>query len=77
LRDELLKDDDRDAACARHGEAHNRYYGKLREVESRFGHLLWDQGEAADARRLEVIPHLEKAGAPDVVGLGPESPTQL
>ena len=77
LRDELLKDDDWDAACARYAEVHNHYYGKLREVESWFGHLLWDQGEAADARRLEVFPHLEKAGAPDIVGLGPESPTHL
>ena len=77
LRDELLKDDDWDAACARYAKAHNHYYGKLREVESWFGHLLWDQGEAADARRLEVFPHLEKAGAPDIVGLGPESPTRL
>jgi 2-polyprenyl-6-methoxyphenol hydroxylase-like FAD-dependent oxidoreductase len=77
LRDELLKDDDWDAACTRYAEAHNRYYGNLRKVESWFGHLLWDRGEAADARRLEVLPHLEKAGAPDIVGLGPESPTQL
>jgi 2-polyprenyl-6-methoxyphenol hydroxylase-like FAD-dependent oxidoreductase len=77
LRDELLESDDWDAACLRYAEAHNRYYGQLREVESWFGHLLWDQGDAADARRLAVFPKLEQPGAPDIVGLGPESPTTL
>jgi 2-polyprenyl-6-methoxyphenol hydroxylase-like FAD-dependent oxidoreductase len=77
LRDELLTDDDWDAACTRYAEAHDGYYGQLREVESWFRHLLWDQGKAADDRRLEVFPNLEKAGAPDIVGLGPESPTHL
>jgi 2-polyprenyl-6-methoxyphenol hydroxylase-like FAD-dependent oxidoreductase len=77
LRDELLADDDWDVACTRYAAAHDSYYGQLREVESWFGHLLWDQGAEADARRLEVFPNLEKDGAPDIVGLGPESPTHL
>jgi 2-polyprenyl-6-methoxyphenol hydroxylase-like FAD-dependent oxidoreductase len=74
LRDELLKDDDWDTACLRYAEAHNRYYEQLREVEAWFGHLLWDQGEAANARRLSELPRLAEPGAPDIVGLGPESP---
>jgi 2-polyprenyl-6-methoxyphenol hydroxylase-like FAD-dependent oxidoreductase len=75
LRDELVANSDWDAAVHSYAEEHDRYYQALHAVESWFTDLLWDQGPKADARRLQIVPKLEKRGAPDIVGLGPESPT--
>jgi 2-polyprenyl-6-methoxyphenol hydroxylase-like FAD-dependent oxidoreductase len=75
LRDELLASSDWDAAIHRYAEEHDRYYQSLHAVETWFADLLWDQGPEADARRMRLIPTLENPGAPDIIGLGPDSPT--
>jgi len=78
LRDELLATPgDWNGAIHRYADKHDRYYKALHTVEKWFTDLMWDQGEAADARRTRVIPMLEQPGAPDFIGLGPESPLEL
>lgn len=77
LRDALLASSDWDAAIERYAEEHDRYYQALHAVEAWFSDLLWDQGPEADRRRMQVFPMLDRPGAPDVVGLGPESPLDL
>jgi 2-polyprenyl-6-methoxyphenol hydroxylase-like FAD-dependent oxidoreductase len=77
LRDELQSTTDWETAIHRYADEHDVYYQALRAVEDWFTHLFWDQGEAADTRRMDVFPKLEGPGAPDIVGLGPESPTEI
>jgi 2-polyprenyl-6-methoxyphenol hydroxylase-like FAD-dependent oxidoreductase len=75
LRDELCASSDWNTAIQRYADQHDRYYQALHAVEAWFSDLSWDQGADADERRLQVFPMLEQPGAPDIVGLGPESPT--
>lgn len=77
LRDELLADDDWPQAGQRYAARHKQYYGRLRDVEHWFADLIFSAGPEADARRARVLPRLERPGAPDIVGLGPESPVEL
>ena len=77
LRDELLASSDWDAASHRYAEKHNRYYQALHAVEGWTSDLLWDKGPEADARRAEIIPIMDQPGFPDIVGLGPDSPTEM
>ena len=39
--------------------------------------LIWSTGPAADERRGQILPRVfsDPAGLPDLIGLGPESPT--
>lgn len=74
LRDELCASSDWNAAIHRYAAEHDRYYRALHAVEAWFTDLAWDRGPEADARRMQVFPTLEQPGAPDILGLGPESP---
>ena len=74
LRDALLENSDWDAAIHHYAQEHDRYYQALHAVESWFADMMWDQGPEADARRMRIAPLMENPGAPDIVGLGPQSP---
>ncbi|TDN63327.1 FAD-dependent monooxygenase [Paraburkholderia sp. BL10I2N1] len=77
LRDCLLGTDDWDAAAHAYAEQHDTYYGALHRVEDWLTRLLYETGPIADARRAHVLPHLAKepARAPDISGLGPDTPS--
>ncbi len=75
LLDELLASSDWDAAINRYAVEHDRYYTALHAVEAWFTDLFYDQGPKADARRAHIVPLLTQPGAPDIIGLGPDSPT--
>ncbi len=77
LRDCLCAASDWRAAIPRYAGEHDRYYGALYQVTQCWAELIWTTGQAADERRNRVLPWLltEPKGVPDVIGLGPESPT--
>ena len=71
LRDLLLASNDWDAA------EHDRFYGDLHRLEE-WRAALFEIGAEADARRARVLPRLAAAAAgsaPDLVGLGPDGPS--
>jgi hypothetical protein len=75
LRDELLSTDDWDAATTRFAERHREYYGALHRLESWVTRLFFDFGPEADVARVRALPKLMFGGGPDLVGLGPDSPS--
>jgi hypothetical protein len=77
LRDRLLATDDWDAAAHACAREHDAYYGALHRVQSWLMLLMYETGPAADARRAHVFPNLAKdpGRAPDMQGLGPETPS--
>lgn len=75
LRDELLNTDDWDAATARFAARHQEYYAALHRLESWVTRLFFDFGPEADVARVRALPKLMFGGGPDLVGLGPESPS--
>ena len=48
------------------------------QITNWMAELLWSTGTAADERRAQILPRLlsDPAGLPDLIGLGPESPTE-
>jgi menaquinone-9 beta-reductase len=77
LRDCLLGTDDWPAAAHRYAQQHDRYYGALHRVEDWLTQLLYETGHVADMRRARVLPHFasEPDRAPDLSGLGPDTPS--
>lgn len=77
LRDCLVASEDWGAAIHRYACEHDRSYGVVRRVTNWLTELLYSTGHAADERRARVLPRLaaEPERAPDVVGLGPASPS--
>ncbi len=77
LRDRLLANDDWDTAAEQYARDHAESYGAVHRITSWFAELLYSIGPAADERRARVLPRLaaEPERAPDVVGLGPASPS--
>ncbi len=77
LRDRLLASDDWDAAGRAYAAEHDRYYAALHRLEN-WRTALVEIGPEADARRARVLPRLAAAApgdAPDLVGLGPDGPS--
>ena len=56
---------------------HDHAYGVVRRITNWLTELLYSTGHAADERRARVFPRLaaEPERAPDLVGLGPASPS--
>ena len=77
LRDHLLANDDWSAALDQYARDHDQSYDVVHRITGWFRELNYSTGPAADARRARVLPRLaaEPQRAPDVVGLGPESPS--
>jgi 2-polyprenyl-6-methoxyphenol hydroxylase-like FAD-dependent oxidoreductase len=75
LRDELLADDDWDAAAHRYATEHDRHYGVVHTVDSWMTDLLMEVGPHADAVRARALPLLaqDPTRVPDQFGEGPES----
>jgi 2-polyprenyl-6-methoxyphenol hydroxylase-like FAD-dependent oxidoreductase len=75
LRDQLLANNDPDAAGHAYAEAHDGYYETVRKTEDWFTTLMWEAGPEADARRGRALA----AGAlampeVDTFQAGPEAP---
>ena len=77
LRDRLLETDDWDSAMDQYARDHDHAYGAVHRITRWLAELLYAGGPAADERRAKVLPRMaaEPARAPDVVGLGPASPS--
>jgi 2-polyprenyl-6-methoxyphenol hydroxylase-like FAD-dependent oxidoreductase len=76
LRDCLLASEDWGAAIDEYARDHDRSYGAVRRITNWLTELLYSTGHAANARRAYVLPRLaaQPQRAPDIVGLGPDSP---
>jgi 2-polyprenyl-6-methoxyphenol hydroxylase-like FAD-dependent oxidoreductase len=77
LRDRLRADPDWNAAAHAYAEAHDRYCSAMRTINGWMRELFHERGPEADARRARALPLLaaEPDRAPDVVGRGPDSPS--
>jgi hypothetical protein len=77
LRDRLLATTDWDGAAHAYADEHDRYYGALRAIIGWRRELYFERGPEADARRARAFPRLaqEPERAPDLLGLGPDVPT--
>ncbi len=77
LRDQLLASDDWDAAGQAYATEHDRYYAALHRLEQ-WRTALVEIGPEADARRARVLPRLAATAPgciPDLIGLGPDGPS--
>lgn len=77
LRDRLAATEDWEAATDEYARDQSRGYGVVHRITSWFRELTYRTGAAADARRARVLPRLaaEPERVPDIVGLGPASPS--
>lgn len=77
LHGRLQASDDWDAAARAYAVEHDRFYAALHRLED-WRTSLFEVGAEADARRARVLPLLASAApgcAPDLVGLGPDGPS--
>jgi 2-polyprenyl-6-methoxyphenol hydroxylase-like FAD-dependent oxidoreductase len=76
LRDQLLSQDDWDAAGHAYAEEHDRYYGALHTSTQWFGQLFYETGPEAEARRAKALPLITQDGSrmPDHLICGPDLP---
>jgi 2-polyprenyl-6-methoxyphenol hydroxylase-like FAD-dependent oxidoreductase len=77
LRDCLFASENWDIAIEQYAREHDHAYGVVRRLTNWLTELLYGAGSAADQRRARVFPRLaaEPERAPDIVGLGPASPS--
>ncbi|MGE0607333.1 MAG: FAD-dependent oxidoreductase [Pirellulales bacterium] len=75
LRDELLAQDDWQEAIEKFAIRHEAYYSSIHRLEDWLASLFFDFGPAADAARARVLPKIMFGGGPDLIGLGPDSPS--
>ncbi len=75
LRDQLLANDDWEAAAQAYAATHDQYFSALHTIESWLTKLLYDLGPAADRIREHALPQFANGVGPDLVGVGPDSPT--
>jgi menaquinone-9 beta-reductase len=75
LRDRLLESEDWNAAGHQYATEHDGYYGAIRTIESWLGQILYGLGPQADRVREHAIPALAAGNAPDLIGLGPDCPS--
>ena len=73
LRDLLCSTQDWHAAAAQYATEHSQYYGRLRTIVSWLRTVLYALGPDADRIREHALPRM--ADGPDLVGLGPDNPT--
>ncbi|MDA2926578.1 FAD-dependent monooxygenase [Acidobacteria bacterium AH-259-G07] len=77
LRDCLCSTSDWSAALDHYARKHDRCYGTVHQITNWMAELIWTTGPAADERRARILARIfsDPAGLPDLIGLGPESPT--
>jgi 2-polyprenyl-6-methoxyphenol hydroxylase-like FAD-dependent oxidoreductase len=77
LRDRLNETQDWQAGAMAYAVDHDDFYGRMRRLEAMETTLLFEQGEAADARREHAFALFaqDPTRVPDVPGLGPEAPS--
>jgi 2-polyprenyl-6-methoxyphenol hydroxylase-like FAD-dependent oxidoreductase len=75
LRDVLLADDDWDAAARCYAAQRDRYFAALRRIEGWLTDIFYTAGPRADALRASVLPRMARGAGPDVIGQGPDSPS--
>ena len=78
LRDSLHSKSDWSIAADDYARKHDRCYGTVHQITRWMAELIWSTGPAADERRGQILPRLfsDPAGLPDLIGLGPQSPTE-
>jgi menaquinone-9 beta-reductase len=76
LRDQLVANNDWDAAGHAYAGEHDRYYGAVHQVTSWIYQLLYEVGSKADERRARALPFFlnDMTRLPDVLFSGPEIP---
>jgi menaquinone-9 beta-reductase len=77
LRDRLLADSDWDRAAHAYAAQHDRHYGAIHRLTDWMRMMFYDPSPAGTARRERAFPYLAEDGQriPDMVGLGPEAPS--
>jgi len=77
LRDRLLADSDWDRAAHAYAAEHDRYFGALHRLTDWMRTMFYDPGPTGTAHRERAFPYLFEDGRriPDLVGLGPEAPS--
>jgi len=77
LRDKLLAEDDWDAAGHAYAAEHDRHYGAVHRLTDWMRVMSYDPRPEAAAIRARAFPLIaqDRTRRPDIVGLGPESPS--
>jgi menaquinone-9 beta-reductase len=77
LRDRLLAVSDWDRAAHAYAAEHDRHYGAIHRLTDWMRTMFYDPGPAGTAHRERAFPYLAEDAQriPDVVGLGPEAPS--
>lgn len=77
LRDRLSETNDWQAGAIAYAADHDDFYGRMRRLEAMETTLLFERGEAADARREHAFALFaqDPTRVPDATGLGPEAPS--
>ncbi|HET8985873.1 MAG TPA: FAD-dependent monooxygenase [Trueperaceae bacterium] len=77
LSEELSASDDWYAASRRYAAEHDRYFGSLHTIIDWLTQMYRETGPEADARRRRAFPLFEqdRTRIPDVVGSGPDGPS--
>jgi 2-polyprenyl-6-methoxyphenol hydroxylase-like FAD-dependent oxidoreductase len=73
LRDRLTSVDNWDTAAGQYASEHDAYYGRLRTIVSWLRTVLYGLGSEADGVREHASARM--AESPDLVGKGPDNPT--
>jgi 2-polyprenyl-6-methoxyphenol hydroxylase-like FAD-dependent oxidoreductase len=77
LRDKLLEEDDWDAAGDAYAAEHDRHYGAIHRLTNWIRVVSYDPRPEAAAIRARALPLIAEdwTRRPDIVGLGPEFPS--
>ncbi len=77
LAEKLLNESDWDKAAEEYAAEHRRYTANLRRLLGWQTRLLFERGERAAERRARAFDRLDEnpKRMPDIVGLGPEAPS--
>lgn len=77
LSEKLAAGDDWHAAATAYAVEHDRYFGRLRTIIGWLTQMYRETGHVADARRRRAFPLFvkDRTRIPDVVGWGPDGPS--
>jgi 2-polyprenyl-6-methoxyphenol hydroxylase-like FAD-dependent oxidoreductase len=75
LRDHLLANDNWDSAAQSYAAAHDEYYGSMHRQLGWMTRLMYDPSANAERQRAFPLIAQDPMRVPDIVGLGPEFPS--